>query len=145
MHPEGSLADLTLLSASSVDEMLPRTGEDPQEKQEEQQQEEKDQEEQGWWGAGKEKEESLVAVMDDTDMTRVKSRSFSDARQSSTEESHRCSLGTEPEPSTEQTSGTELLQSTRTCWSKRINTPQYLCILLNAARSLSLLQHMNNY
>ncbi|XP_042283733.1 piezo-type mechanosensitive ion channel component 2 isoform X1 [Thunnus maccoyii] len=97
VHPDGSLADLTMLSASSVDAALPRAAE--AERQEEQ-------EEQGEWGTEKEKEKEqvLVVVMDDTDITGVKPRTFSDPRQSSVDESHRCSVGTEPEPSTEQSS-----------------------------------------
>lgn len=92
VHQDGSLADLTMLSASSVEAILPR---EEQEKQEE-------------WGTElKEKEQALVVVMPDTDMTGEKPRSFSDQRQSSTDESHFCSAGTEPEPSTEQSSGTE--------------------------------------
>lgn len=59
------------------------------------------------WDTEKEKEQALVVVMDDTDMTNEKPRSFSDPRQSSTEESQQCSAKTEPEPSTEQSSGTE--------------------------------------
>ncbi|XP_062285794.1 piezo-type mechanosensitive ion channel component 2 [Scomber scombrus] len=94
VHPDGSLADLTMLSASSVDARLPKAEDERSEKQEEQ----------GEWGTEKEKEQVLVVVMDNTDMTGVKPRHFSDARQSSTDESHRCSVGTEPEPSTEQSS-----------------------------------------
>lgn len=96
VHPDGSLADLTMLSASSVDAALPREEERLQEKQKEQ----------GGWET--EKEQTLVVVMDDTDITgEVKPKSFSDQRQSSTEESVHCSVKTEPEPSTEQSSGTE--------------------------------------
>ncbi|GAA6236079.1 piezo-type mechanosensitive ion channel component 2 isoform X2 [Lates japonicus] len=95
VHPDGSLADLTMLSASSVDAALHREEEeDLQEKQEEQ----------GEWGTEEEKKQALVVVMDDTDMAGEKPGSLSDARQSSTEESHHCSAGTEPEPSTEQSS-----------------------------------------
>ncbi|XP_069548591.1 piezo-type mechanosensitive ion channel component 2 [Brachyistius frenatus] len=94
VHPDGSLADLTMLSASSVDAALPREEEEPREKQEEQ----------GEWGSEKEKQQALVVVMDEADLTGVKPRSFSDPRLSSTEESHHCSVGTEPEPSTEQSS-----------------------------------------
>ncbi|XP_028282873.1 piezo-type mechanosensitive ion channel component 2 isoform X3 [Parambassis ranga] len=92
VHPDGSLADLTMLSASSVDAALPKEEERLQEKQEEQ----------GGWET--EKEQTLVVVMDDTDMTGEKPKSFSDQRQSSTEESVHCSMKTEPEPSTEQSS-----------------------------------------
>ncbi|XP_028449157.1 piezo-type mechanosensitive ion channel component 2 isoform X1 [Perca flavescens] len=88
VHPDGSLADLTILSASSVEATLSR----------------EDQEPQGEWGTEKEKEQALVVVMYDTDMTAEKPRRFSDPRQSSTEESHHCSARTEPEPSTEQSS-----------------------------------------
>ncbi|XP_071780421.2 piezo-type mechanosensitive ion channel component 2 [Centroberyx gerrardi] len=87
VHQDGSLADLTMLSSSSVDGALPR-----QEEQEDRQ--------------GEKEKQQLVVVMDDVDV--VKSRSFSDPRQSSTEESRHCSVGTEPgtepEPSTEQSS-----------------------------------------
>ncbi|XP_031720951.1 piezo-type mechanosensitive ion channel component 2 isoform X3 [Anarrhichthys ocellatus] len=80
VHQDGSLADLTMLSANSVDTTLSR---EEQEKQEEQ---------------------ALVVMMYDTDMTGEKPRSISDPRQSSTDESQPCSTGTEPEPSTEQSS-----------------------------------------
>ena len=92
VHQDGSLADLTMLSAASVDAALPREDKRLRE------------EEQGEWGAEREKKQSLVVVMDDT--AGVKPGSFSDPRHSSTEESHHCSAGTEPEPSTEQSSGT---------------------------------------
>ncbi|XP_008277902.1 piezo-type mechanosensitive ion channel component 2 [Stegastes partitus] len=94
VHQDGSLADLTMLSASSVDAALPREEEEPRDKQQE--------EEQGGWGM--EKEQALVVVMDNTSMSSEKAKSFSDPRQSSTEDSHHCSAGTEPEPSTEQSS-----------------------------------------
>ena len=94
---DGSLADLTMLSASSVDAVLPKEKEELQEKQEDQ----------GGWDSEKERETTLVVVMDDSDMTGEKPKSFSDQRQSSTEESLRCSAGTEPEPSTEQSSGSD--------------------------------------
>ncbi|XP_067331483.1 piezo-type mechanosensitive ion channel component 2 isoform X3 [Channa argus] len=87
VHQDGSLADLTVLSASSVDAAIPREDEP-----------------QGEWGTEKEKEQALVVVMDDIDVSGEKPRSLSDARQSSTDESHHCSAGTEPEPSTEQSS-----------------------------------------
>ncbi|XP_041848667.1 piezo-type mechanosensitive ion channel component 2 [Melanotaenia boesemani] len=93
VDPDGSLADLTMLSASSVDVALPREKEELREKQEEQR----------GWDSENEKDQALVVVMDDTSMTGEKAKSFSDHRQSSTEESYRCS-GTEPEPSTEQSS-----------------------------------------
>ncbi|XP_058468470.1 piezo-type mechanosensitive ion channel component 2 isoform X3 [Solea solea] len=99
VHQDGSLADLTMLSASSVDAALPREPElkpGPENKQEEQ----------GEWGTEREKEQALVVVMDDADTTGEKPGSLSDLRQSSAEESHHCSAGTEPEPepSTEQSS-----------------------------------------
>ena len=99
MHQDGSLADLTLLSASSVDAALPREPEEVQDKQEEQE----------VWETEKEKKQALVVVMDDTDMGGEKPGSLPDLPQSSTEESHHCSAGTGPEPSTEQSSGTERL------------------------------------
>ncbi|XP_016897822.1 piezo-type mechanosensitive ion channel component 2 isoform X3 [Cynoglossus semilaevis] len=93
VHPDGSLADLTMLSASSVDAAVSREQEpEPTENQKEQ----------GDWEA--EKNQALVVVMDDVDMIGHKSKSLSDLRQSSGEESHHCSAGTEPEPSTEQSS-----------------------------------------
>ncbi|XP_034063652.1 piezo-type mechanosensitive ion channel component 2 isoform X3 [Gymnodraco acuticeps] len=93
VHQDGSLADITMLSASSVEATISRE-EPPQ--QEKQQQE---QEDQGEWRGEKEK---VLVVMDDTDMTGEKPRTFSDNRQSSTDESRHCSAGTEP--STEQSS-----------------------------------------
>lgn len=97
MDPDGSLPDLSMLSASSVDAMLLREECETHVKQNMQE----------GWDMEKEKEQALVVVMDDTDMTNEKPRSFSDPRQSSTEESQQCSAKTEPEPSTEQSSGTE--------------------------------------
>ncbi|XP_047198071.1 piezo-type mechanosensitive ion channel component 2 [Hippoglossus stenolepis] len=94
VHQDGSLADLTLLSASSVDTALPREPEEVQDKQEEQE----------VWEMEKEKKQALVVVMDDTDMGGEKPGSLPDLPQSSTEESHHCSAGTGPEPSTEQSS-----------------------------------------
>ncbi|KAI3374769.1 hypothetical protein L3Q82_021318 [Scortum barcoo] len=97
-HPDGSLADLTMLSASSVEATLPREEEEPQEKQEKQG-------EQGEWVMEKEREkEQTLVVVYDTNVTEEKPRTFSDPRQSSTEESQHCSARTEPEPSTEQSS-----------------------------------------
>ncbi|XP_039998805.1 piezo-type mechanosensitive ion channel component 2 isoform X2 [Xiphias gladius] len=90
-NQDGSLADLTMLSATSVDAALPREDEELRG-------------EQGKWGAEKEKRQALVVVMDDADMTGEKPRSLSDPRPSSTEESHHCGAGPEPEPSTEQSS-----------------------------------------
>ena len=98
MHQDGSLADLTLLSASSVDAALPREPEEVQEKQEEQE----------VWESEKERKQVLVVVMDNTDMGGEKRGSLHDLPQSSTEESHHCSAGSGAEPSTEQSSGTEL-------------------------------------
>nr|XP_019964666.1 PREDICTED: piezo-type mechanosensitive ion channel component 2 isoform X3 [Paralichthys olivaceus] len=95
VHQDGSLADLTMLSASSVDAALPREPEEVQDKQEKQEEEEEKE---------KEKKQALVVVMDDTDMSGEKPGSLPDLRQSSTEESHHCSAGTGPEPSTEQSS-----------------------------------------
>ncbi|XP_034009014.1 piezo-type mechanosensitive ion channel component 2 isoform X3 [Trematomus bernacchii] len=86
VHQDGSLADITMLSASSVEATI--STEEPQQ-----------QEDQAEWRGEKEK---VLVVMDDTDMTGVKPRTFSDNRQSSTEESRHCSAGTEP--STEQSS-----------------------------------------
>lgn len=90
VNQDDSLADLTMLSASSVEATLPREEQELLERQEEQ-----------------EKEQALVVVIPDTDTTGNKARSFSDQRQSSTDESRYCSGDTEPEPSTEQSSGTE--------------------------------------
>ncbi|KAM6918193.1 piezo-type mechanosensitive ion channel component 2 [Xenentodon cancila] len=91
---DGSLPDLTMLSASSVDAALPGDKEKLQEKQGDQ----------GSWCSEKEKEQALVVVVDDIDVTVGKPTGFTDQRQSSTEDSHHCSTGTEPEPSTEQSS-----------------------------------------
>ncbi|KAM9720068.1 piezo-type mechanosensitive ion channel component 2 isoform 2-T2 [Menidia menidia] len=91
--PDGSLADLTMLSASSVDAALPK----------EEQELLHTPEDRGGWDSGKEREKALMVAMDDIDVTGEKPKSFSDQRQSSTE-SHLCSAGTEPEPSTEQSS-----------------------------------------
>ncbi|XP_054870800.1 piezo-type mechanosensitive ion channel component 2 isoform X5 [Amphiprion ocellaris] len=95
VHQDGSLADLTMLSASSVEAALPREEDEPRDRQEE---------DEGSWGSEKEKEQALVVVMDNTCMSGEKPKSFSDPRQSSTEDSQHCSAGTEPEPSTEQSS-----------------------------------------
>ncbi|CAJ1072552.1 piezo-type mechanosensitive ion channel component 2 isoform X3 [Xyrichtys novacula] len=106
VHPDGSLADLTMLSISSVEATLPREEQEPQDKQEEQ----GEKEEQGGWRTEKEKEkekekeEALVVVLSETKTGDEKPRTFSDGRQSSTDESHHCSMGGEPEPSTEQSS-----------------------------------------
>ncbi|KAM9844577.1 piezo-type mechanosensitive ion channel component 2 [Aulostomus maculatus] len=114
VHPEGSLADLTMLSASSVDATLTKTEEEEevQEKQDDQgdkgdqgeQGTQRDQGDQGDWDMAKEKEQTLVVVMDGPDVTGMKPKTLYDPRQSSTDESHQYSVGTEPEPSTEQSS-----------------------------------------
>ncbi|XP_038573421.1 piezo-type mechanosensitive ion channel component 2 isoform X2 [Micropterus salmoides] len=106
---DGSLADLTMLSASSVEAIMLRGGPEPQEEQVEMgvQEEQEKQEKEREWGTKereKEKDQALVVVMYDTDVTDEKPKSFSSQRQSSTEESHHCSARTEPEPSTEQSS-----------------------------------------
>lgn len=91
MHQDGSLADLTMLSASSVEATLTRDEQEPQEEQKE-------------WGAER-KEQPLVVVIPTADMIGEKTGIFSEQRQSSTDESYHYSAGTEPEPSTEQSSG----------------------------------------
>ncbi|XP_038146759.1 piezo-type mechanosensitive ion channel component 2 [Cyprinodon tularosa] len=91
-EPAASLEDLTMLSASSIEATLPK---EKEEKEEEQQS----------WGSGNETEQALVVVTDTVDsMSDEKPKSFSDQRQSSTEDSQRCSAATEPEPSTEESS-----------------------------------------
>ncbi|XP_076004427.1 piezo-type mechanosensitive ion channel component 2 isoform X1 [Genypterus blacodes] len=93
VHQDGSLADLTMLSSCSTDPPLPR--------------EEQEQEKQRDWAREKEKEQeqTLVVVMDEEEEEKVtKPASLSDPRQSSAEESHHCSGGTEAEASTEQSS-----------------------------------------
>uniref|UniRef100_A0A669D1H1 Piezo type mechanosensitive ion channel component 2 n=1 Tax=Oreochromis niloticus TaxID=8128 RepID=A0A669D1H1_ORENI len=72
VDPDGSLPDLSMLSASSVDAMLLR---------EECETHVKENMQEGW-DMEKEKEQALVVVMDDTDMTNEKPRSLSDPRQS---------------------------------------------------------------
>uniref|UniRef100_A0A3Q1C0D1 Piezo-type mechanosensitive ion channel component n=1 Tax=Amphiprion ocellaris TaxID=80972 RepID=A0A3Q1C0D1_AMPOC len=57
VHQDGSLADLTMLSASSVEAALPREEDEPRDRQEE---------DEGSWGSEKEKEQALVVVMDNT-------------------------------------------------------------------------------
>lgn len=96
VHQDDSLADLTMISASSVEATLPREEQELLGRQEEQQQEEQE----------KKGNQALVVVMPDTNATAGKTKSLSDQRQSSTDESHYCSAGTEQEPSTEQSSGT---------------------------------------
>ncbi|KAL6104091.1 piezo2 [Pungitius sinensis] len=92
VHQDGSLADLTMLSGNSA-EATP-SGEERQPPGE-----------QGEWGKEeKVKGRALVVTINDTGGTAEKPRSVSDPRQSSTEESQACSAGTEPEPSTEQSS-----------------------------------------
>ncbi|XP_007564241.1 piezo-type mechanosensitive ion channel component 2 isoform X6 [Poecilia formosa] len=89
-EPAASLEDLTMLSASSVEAALPREELEAEERS---------------WGSGNDKEQALVLVADtDAKTSDEKPKSFSDQRQSSTEESQRCSAATEPEPSTEQSS-----------------------------------------
>lgn len=95
VHQDDSLADLTMISASSMEATLPR--EEEQELLERQEEQQQDQEKEN---------QALVVVMPDTDATASKTKSLSDQRQSSTDESHYCSAGTEQEPSTEQSSGT---------------------------------------
>ncbi|KAM9791110.1 piezo-type mechanosensitive ion channel component 2 isoform 5-T6 [Syngnathus typhle] len=82
VHPEGSLADLTMLSASSAEASLSRSKE----------------EEQG--------EQTLVVVKDDSMSSAgdTKPGGLSDARQSSTDDSQRFSTATETQSSTEQSS-----------------------------------------
>uniref|UniRef100_A0A3P8T1X2 Piezo type mechanosensitive ion channel component 2 n=1 Tax=Amphiprion percula TaxID=161767 RepID=A0A3P8T1X2_AMPPE len=58
VHQDGSLADLTMLSASSVEAALPREEDEPRDRQEE---------DEGSWGS--EKEQALVVVMDNTCMS----------------------------------------------------------------------------
>ncbi|XP_068604478.1 piezo-type mechanosensitive ion channel component 2 [Brachionichthys hirsutus] len=95
VHQDGSLADLTMLSASSMDAVLPREEQEPQ----------GEQGEQGEWSTEETvKNQVLVVVMPDTSMTGEKTGPSSDTRQSSTDESRHCSPGTEAEPSTEQSS-----------------------------------------
>ncbi|XP_072296798.1 piezo-type mechanosensitive ion channel component 2 [Eucyclogobius newberryi] len=89
-HPEGSLADLTMLSTSSVDAALP-----PRDEEETARDKRED------WEKEKEKEQALVVVMDESG--EGKHSSLPDLRQTSTE-SHHCSAKTEPEASTEQSS-----------------------------------------
>lgn len=103
VDPDGSLPDLSMLSASSVNAMLLKEDGETQDKQNMQ----------GGWDVEKEKEQALVVVMDDTDLTDEKPKSLSDPQQSSIEESQQCSANTEPEPSTEQSSGTERHSSNR--------------------------------
>lgn len=90
VHQDGSLADLTMLSASSVEATPTRDEQEPQEEHSE-------------WGA--ECKEQPLVVLPTADMIGEKTRIFSEQRQSSTDESYHCSAGTEPEPSTEQSSG----------------------------------------
>ncbi len=119
VHQDGSLADLTILSASSVEVTLSREEQDRQEEQGEQGE---------WRMEEKEKDQTLVVVMDDNDITGEKPRSFSDPRQSSTEESHHCSAGTEPEPSTEQSSGTTQVIQTLTKHMENHSRPNLLLL-----------------
>ncbi|XP_056276560.1 piezo-type mechanosensitive ion channel component 2 isoform X2 [Pseudoliparis swirei] len=108
VHPDGSLADLTVLSANSGEPTLSREEQSPQDKQGEQAEWEK------------EKHQALLVMMYDTDVTDEKPRSMSDKQKSSTEESQPCSGRTEPDPSTEQqSSGTEQLQHSRSTSSTK--------------------------
>lgn len=90
VHQDGSLADLTMLSASSVEATPTRDEQEPQDEHKE-------------WGA--ECKEQPLVVIPTADVIGEKTRIFSEQHQSSTDESYHCSTGTEPEPSTEQSSG----------------------------------------
>lgn len=92
VHQDGSLADLTMLSASSVEATPTRDEQDPQE-------------EHGEWGA--EPKEQPLVVIPTADVVGEKTRTFSEQHQSSADESFNCSAGSEPEPSTEQSSGNQ--------------------------------------
>uniref|UniRef100_A0A674NBV1 Piezo type mechanosensitive ion channel component 2 n=1 Tax=Takifugu rubripes TaxID=31033 RepID=A0A674NBV1_TAKRU len=74
VHQDGSLADLTMLSASSVEATLSRDEQEPREEQKE-------------WGAEC-KEQPLVVVIPPADMIGEKTGIFSEQRQSSTDESY---------------------------------------------------------
>lgn len=102
VHPDGSLADLTMLSVSSVEATLPREEQEPQGEKEEEPQGEREEEKKE---KEEEKDQALVVMLCDTKTSEEKPGTFSDGRQSSTDESHQCSAGDEPEPSTEQSSG----------------------------------------
>uniref|UniRef100_A0A671VEB3 Piezo type mechanosensitive ion channel component 2 n=1 Tax=Sparus aurata TaxID=8175 RepID=A0A671VEB3_SPAAU len=73
VHQDGSLADLTMLSASSVEATLPREEAEVQDKQEEQEGQE-EQGEQGKWQSEEKEKEALVVVMYDTDKTDLKNK-----------------------------------------------------------------------
>lgn len=90
VHQDGSLADLTMLSASSVEATSTRDEQEPQEEHRE-------------WGA--ERKEQPLLEFPAAEVIGEKTRIFSEQRQSSTDESFQCSAGTEPEPSTEPSSG----------------------------------------
>lgn len=90
VHQDGSLADLTMLSTSSVEATPTRDEQEPQDQQQE-------------WGA--EPKEQPLVLIPTADMVGGKTGIFSEQRQSSTDESYHCSAGTEPESSTEQSSG----------------------------------------
>ncbi|XP_061879241.1 piezo-type mechanosensitive ion channel component 2 isoform X2 [Entelurus aequoreus] len=92
VHPDGSLADLTMLSASSGDASLSKSKDEEQGPQSVRA------------DCGVSKEQTLVVVADDASSAGTKPGSLSDARQSSTDESHLFSVGTEPGQSTEQSS-----------------------------------------
>lgn len=80
-----------MLSASSAEATPARDEPEPQEERRE-------------WGA-ESKEQALVVVIPTADGIGDKTRILSEQRQSSTDESYQCSAGTDPEPSTEQSSG----------------------------------------
>lgn len=106
VHQDGSLADLTMLSASSVEATLTREEQEPQEEHRE-------------WGVEC-KEQPLVVVIPTADTAAEKSRILSEQRQSSTDESYQCSAGTGPEPSTEQSSGKEIHLKKNVIWCSAV-------------------------
>lgn len=91
VHQDGSLADLTMLSASSVEATPTRDEQEPQEEHRE---------------LGAERKEQPLVVIPTADIGE-KTGIHCEQRQSSTDESYHCSAGSEPEPSTEQSSGKE--------------------------------------
>lgn len=90
VHQDGSLADLTMLSSSSVEATPTREEQEPQEEQQ---------------GSGAERQEQPLVAIPSADGIGDKTGIFSEQRQSSTDESFPCSAGTEPEASTEPSSG----------------------------------------
>ncbi|XP_068197300.1 piezo-type mechanosensitive ion channel component 2 [Antennarius striatus] len=98
VHQDGSLADLTMLSTSSVEAVLPREEQEAQETQEEQED----------WSTEKDvMNQILVVVMPDTtdtNMTGENTGNYSNKRQSSTNDSRGCSAEMETDPSTEESS-----------------------------------------